>query len=132
MVLGVCAGKKERSHHPELPNKPCTVMNHRLSNGQDMVVAPEQPQAMYTYVTHWEELAYSSYKNRGPNESYICTSMLPCTLEQHEWKDEVMVVLATVTDRHFRSGSGSKPNSCLIVGAGCQRTRTAYSGTIPW
>jgi hypothetical protein len=34
--------------------------------------------------------------------------------------DNLLVVLATVPDRHFRSGSGSKPNRCQISGPGRQ------------
>jgi hypothetical protein len=40
------------------------------------------------------------------------------------------VVLATVPDRHFGSGSGSKLNRCQIGGPGCQHTRTVNSGTV--
>jgi len=41
------------------------------------------------------------------------------------------VVLATVPDRHFGSGSGSKPNRCQIGGPGSiQQTRTVNSGTV--
>jgi len=40
------------------------------------------------------------------------------------------LVLATVPDRHFRSGSGSEPNRCQIGRWGCQHTRTVDSGTV--
>jgi len=42
----------------------------------------------------------------------------------------VYIVLATVPDHHFGSGSGSKPNRCQIGGPGCQHTRTVNSGTV--
>jgi len=41
-----------------------------------------------------------------------------------------LVVLATVPDRHFGSGFGSKPNRCQNGGPGCQHTRTVNSGTV--
>jgi hypothetical protein len=34
--------------------------------------------------------------------------------------NHVQLVLATVPDRHFGSGSGSKPNRCQIGSPGCQ------------
>jgi len=40
------------------------------------------------------------------------------------------VVLATVPDRHFGSGSVSEPNRCQIGGPGCQHTRSVDSGTV--
>jgi hypothetical protein len=46
------------------------------------------------------------------------------------WVAELLVVLATVPDRHFGSGSGSEPNRCQIGGPGCQHTRTVDSGTV--
>jgi len=44
----------------------------------------------------------------------------------------VYIVLATIPDRHFGSGSGSKLNGCQIGGLGFQLTRTAHSGMVPW
>jgi hypothetical protein len=49
--------------------------------------------------------------------------------EPLEW---ALLALAMVPDRHFGSGSGSKPNRCQIGSPGRQSTRTAHSGTIPW
>jgi len=43
---------------------------------------------------------------------------------------EPLVVLATVPDRHFGSGSGSELNRCQIGGPGCQHTRTVNPGTV--
>jgi hypothetical protein len=43
-----------------------------------------------------------------------------------------LVVLATVPDRYFGSGSRSKPHSCQIGGPGRQYTRTAHADTVPW
>ena len=40
------------------------------------------------------------------------------------------IVLATVPDRHFGSGSGSELNRCQIGGPGCQYTRTVNSGLV--
>ena len=40
------------------------------------------------------------------------------------------VVLATVPDCHFGSGSGSEPNCCQIGGPGCHHTRSVDSGTV--
>ena len=42
------------------------------------------------------------------------------------------VVLATVPDRLFGSGSGPNPNRGQIAGPGCQSTRTVNSGTVRW
>ena len=39
-------------------------------------------------------------------------------------------MLATVPDRHFGSGSGSKANRSQIGGPGCQHARTVNSGTV--
>jgi hypothetical protein len=46
------------------------------------------------------------------------------------WRCGQLLVLATVPDRHFGSGSGSEPNRCQIGGPGCQHTRTVDSGTV--
>jgi len=43
-----------------------------------------------------------------------------------------LLVLATVPDRQFGSGSLSKPNRCQIDCPGRQYTWTAHSGTVPW
>jgi len=40
------------------------------------------------------------------------------------------IVLATVLDRQFRSGTRSEPNRCQIGGPGCQYTRTINSGPV--
>ena len=40
------------------------------------------------------------------------------------------VVLATVPDRHFGSGSWSEPNRRQIGGPGCQHTRTVDSDRV--
>jgi hypothetical protein len=40
------------------------------------------------------------------------------------------LVLATVLERHFGSGSGSEPTRCQIGGPGCQHTPTVNSGTV--
>ena len=45
------------------------------------------------------------------------------------WLD---VVLATVPDSHFGSGTGSKPNRCHTGRPGRQLTRTAHSGKVLW
>jgi len=45
---------------------------------------------------------------------------------------EPTVVLATILDRHFGSGSGSKPNRCQNGSPGRQKTRTAHLVTVPW
>jgi len=45
---------------------------------------------------------------------------------------EPSLVLATVLDRHFGYGPGSKPNSCQIGGPGRQLTQSTHSGTVPW
>jgi len=42
----------------------------------------------------------------------------------------LLIVLATVPDRHFGYGSGSKPDRCQIGGTGCHQTRTVNSGTV--
>jgi len=86
--LGERAGNKARSNLPELPDTMFTVMIHWVSNGKDMVLAHKQLQASYTDVTHWEELVDFINKNGGPNEPYILTSMLKCTLEQDELEEE--------------------------------------------
>jgi len=44
--------------------------------------------------------------------------------------DGLRMVLATVPDRHFGSGSRSKPNHCQMEGPGRQSTRTVNSGTV--
>jgi len=44
--------------------------------------------------------------------------------------EALSLVLATVLDHHFGSGSGSEPNQCQIGGLGCKYTRTIHSGTV--
>lgn len=42
------------------------------------------------------------------------------------------IVIATVLDSHFGSGSGSRPNHCQIGGPGCRQSRTINLGTCRW
>jgi hypothetical protein len=67
-----------------------TVMIHLVSNGKDMVLAPNKLQASYTDVRHWGELVDFFDKNGGPKEPYILRSMFKCTLEQNQLKEEYM------------------------------------------
>jgi len=59
-------------------------------NGKDMELAPNQLQASYTDVRHWEELVDFIDKNGGPKEPNILTSMFKCTLEQDKLEEEYM------------------------------------------
>jgi hypothetical protein len=71
--LGGRASKKARSKLPELPNSTFMVMICRVSNGKDIILSPNQLQAAYTDVRHWEELIDFINKNRRPKEPYTLT-----------------------------------------------------------
>jgi len=62
----------------------------RVSNGNDIVLSPNQLQAAYTDVRHWDELIDIININGRPTEPYILTSMFKCTLEQAELDEEYM------------------------------------------
>jgi len=62
----------------------------RVSNGNDFVLSPNQLQAAYTDVRHWDELIDFINKNGRPSEPYILTSKFKCTLEQAELDEEYM------------------------------------------
>ena len=51
---------------------------------------------------------------------------------QFTWFLTLGLVLATVADCHFGSGSGSKPNHCQNNGPDCQSTQTVDSGIVRW
>jgi len=67
----------------------------RVSNGKDMVLAPEQLQASYTNVRHWEELIDLIDENGGPKEQYILTLIGKCTLEQDEFGERLYGIVYT-------------------------------------
>ena len=88
--LGECTSNKARSNLPELPNTTFMVVICRVSNGNDIVLSPNQLQAAYTDVRHWDELIDFIIKNGRPTEPYILTSKFKCTLEQAELDEEYM------------------------------------------
>jgi hypothetical protein len=88
--LGERASKKARSNLPELPNTTFMVVICRVSNGKDIVLSPNQLQAAYTDVRHWEELIDFINKNGRPKEPYTLTSRFKCTLEKDELDEEYM------------------------------------------
>jgi len=51
----------------------------RVSNVKDIVLSPNQLQAAYTDVRHWEELIDFINKNGRPKEPYTLTSRFKCT-----------------------------------------------------
>jgi hypothetical protein len=68
--LGECGSKKARSNLPELPNATFMVVICRMTNGKDIVLSPNQLQAAYTNVLHWEELINFNNKNGHWKEPY--------------------------------------------------------------
>jgi len=114
--LGECAGKQARNNLPELRNTTFMVMIHLVTNGNDMVLAPEQLQAANTDVRHWEELDDFIEKNGGPKEPYILTSMFRCTLEQDEL-DEVYMGIYKHRQMINDPIYGQIPYNCCISNA---------------
>jgi len=90
MDLGERASKKAKSNLPELPNSMYMVVICWVSNAKDIVLSPNQLQAAYTDVRHWEELIDFINKNRRPKEPYTLTFRFKCTLEKDELDDEYM------------------------------------------
>jgi len=88
--LGERASKKARSKLPELANTTFMFVICRVSNGKDIVLSPNQLQATYTDVRHWEELIDFINKNGRLKEPYTLTSRLKCTLEKDELDEEYM------------------------------------------
>jgi len=66
--LGERASKMARSNLPELPITTFMVVISGVSNGKDIVLSPNQLQAAYTDVRHWEELIGLINKNGCPKE----------------------------------------------------------------
>jgi len=62
----------------------------QMSNGNDNVLSPNQLQAAYTDVRHWEELIDFINKDGRPTEPYILASKFKCTLEQAELHEKYM------------------------------------------
>jgi len=62
----------------------------RVSNGNDMVLSPNQLQAAYTDVRRWDTLIDFINRNGRPTEPYILTSKSKRTLEQAELDEEYM------------------------------------------
>jgi len=62
----------------------------RVSNGNYIVLSPNQLQASYTDVRHWDELIDFINKYGRPTVPYILRSKFKCTLEQAELDEEYM------------------------------------------
>jgi hypothetical protein len=88
--FGQRATKKARCNLPEMPNTTFMVVICRVSNGKDIVLSPNQLQAAYTDVRHWEELIEFINKNGRPKEPYTLTSTFKSTLEKEELDEEYM------------------------------------------
>jgi hypothetical protein len=88
--LGELPSKKARSNPPELPNTTFMVVICRVSNGKDIVLSPNQLQAAYPDVRHWEELIDFINQNERPKEPYTLISRFKCTLEKDELYEEYM------------------------------------------
>jgi len=88
--LGERRSKKVISNLPALPNTMLMVVICRVSNGNDIVLSPNQLQAAYTDVRHWEELIDFINNNEGWSEPYILTPKFKCMLEQAELEEQYM------------------------------------------
>jgi len=88
--LGECASKQARSTLPELSNTTFMVVICCMSNGNDIVLSPNQLRAVYTDVRHWDELIDFINRNGRPTDPYILTSKFKCTLEHAELDEEYM------------------------------------------
>jgi len=88
--MGDHASKQGRSNRAELPNATFMFVIYRVSNGKDIVLAPNQLHAAYTDVRHWEELIDFINKDGRPKEPYTLTSKFKCTLEKDELDEEYM------------------------------------------
>ena len=82
--LGEHVGNELRSNLPELQYTTFIVVIRWESNGNDIILSPEQLHASYTNVSHWDELIDFIHRNGAPKVPYILTSMLQYTLEQDE------------------------------------------------
>jgi hypothetical protein len=88
MDLGQHASNKATSNYPELPNTMFIIVICRVANGNDIVLSPNQLQATYTDVRHWEELIDVINKNGQPKAPYTLTSRFKCTLQKDELNKE--------------------------------------------
>jgi len=84
------ASKQAKSNLPEMRNTTFMVVICWVSNGNDIVLSPNQLQAAYTNVRHWEELIDLINNTGCPTEPYIPISKFKCTLEQAEFDEEYM------------------------------------------
>jgi len=80
--LGQCPGNPARSNPPEWAYTMFMFVICWVSNWNDIILSPNQLQALYTDVRHWEELINFINKNRGLKAPYILMSMFKCNLEQ--------------------------------------------------
>jgi len=88
--LGERASNKARNNLPLLLYTTFMVVICRVSNGNDIFLSPNQLQAAYTDVRHWDELIEFINNNGRPTEPYIPTSKFKCMLEQAELDEAYM------------------------------------------
>jgi hypothetical protein len=88
--FGRAGEQRARSNLPALPNTMFIVVICQVSNGNDVVLSPNQLKPVYTNVRHWEELIDFLDKNGRPKEPYTLTSRFKCTLEKYQLQQEYM------------------------------------------
>jgi len=88
--VGERTSKKVISNLPEGPNTTFLVVICRVSNGNKIILSPNQLQAVYTDARHSEELIDFINKNGRPKEPYIPTSRFKCTLGPDKLDEEYM------------------------------------------
>jgi len=92
--LGVPTRKKATGKVPKLPNTTFMVVIRRVLNGNNDPTSSMQFQAVYTDVTHWEELIDFIEKMCSPKEPYCLTELHKCNLTQEELDEEYMGLYA--------------------------------------
>jgi len=92
--LGQRAGTNMQGNVPQLPNTTFMVVICRVPKGNNDPTSSMQLQALYTDVTHWEELNNFIEKNCGTKEPYCLTALYKCNLTQDELEEEYMGLYA--------------------------------------
>jgi len=139
------AGGKVYGKATGLYNKHCKYSEqgnpwHPFRSAHDFQQAQSFSQQTKTWIDHHLRHGLDNFKIESFQSAYAMRKLLSeldFGLGDDSWNDDhshifgtLYLVLATVPDRHIRSGSGSKPNRCQIGHPACQKTRSVHFGTV--
>ena len=130
VILSICVRRssnninthRNRLSEP-LVNSPTTTMSRVWPTYSGFCCTEQLLMVSVTMSTGTSLQGYYPWKNVQKSDLWPMGKTAEFLLEE-------LLVVRMVPDRHFRSGSGPKPNRCQTGGPGCQYTRTVNSGTV--